>query len=129
MGHHLTEDGQFKSDKYDWCPEGFFALKLTDPLAQPVIADYLIQEGVEPELAQDLRQALFKVGYPGAHVVDQLRRMHNCAAFIQQDVQKATEGLGRAADYVSGILDELAIMRARSVPVEAVEGQGDQNGL
>lgn len=34
MGCHLTEDGRFRSDKYDWCPPGFFALKLSDPTAQ-----------------------------------------------------------------------------------------------
>ncbi len=31
MGHHIQIDGQFKNDKYDWCPTGFFALKITDP--------------------------------------------------------------------------------------------------
>ena len=56
MGHHLTDRGTFKSDKYDWCPEGFFALKLTDPLARTaarVYADITADE----ELADDLRAA------------------------------------------------------------------------
>ena len=40
MGHHLTAEGKFKSDKYEWCKEGFFALKLTDPVAQEAALKY-----------------------------------------------------------------------------------------
>ena len=60
MGHHLTKDGKFKSDKYDWCPEGFFALKLTDPLAQLAALRYA--DGTEDtELENDLRDAVNKI--------------------------------------------------------------------
>lgn len=60
MGHHLTERGAFKSDKYAWCPEGFFALKFTDPKAQTAILRYaeLIED---QELAEDLRAAVENV--------------------------------------------------------------------
>lgn len=37
MADHLIEDKKFKSDKYDWCIEGFFALKFTDSIAQEAI--------------------------------------------------------------------------------------------
>ena len=54
MSHHLTERGTFKSDKYDWCPEGFFALKLTDPIAQRCALLYAALTD-DVELAEDLR--------------------------------------------------------------------------
>lgn len=57
MGHHLTEDKKFKSDKYAWCPEGFFALKLTDPLAQEAILLYANKTG-DVELKEDLMEAI-----------------------------------------------------------------------
>lgn len=58
MGHHLTKDGKFKSDKYDWCPEGFFALKFTDPIARILILKYADKvEHSDPELTNDLRIA------------------------------------------------------------------------
>lgn len=57
MGHHLTDNGTFKSDKYDWCPEGFFALKFTDPDAQKVILQYANSIS-DTELADDLRKAV-----------------------------------------------------------------------
>lgn len=57
MGHHLTPEGTFKSDKYDWCKEGFFALKFTDPNAQEAILKYAELTN-DPELAEDLRTAV-----------------------------------------------------------------------
>ena len=58
MGHHLTERGTFKSDKYaTWCPEGFFALKLTDPIAQQCALLYAARTD-DHELARDLRAAV-----------------------------------------------------------------------
>lgn len=54
MGHHLTGRGTFKSDKYPWCPEGFFALKLTDPIARKAARLYAAHTK-DQELADDLR--------------------------------------------------------------------------
>ena len=31
---------RFKSDKYEWCPEGYFVVKLSDPLARGVAEIY-----------------------------------------------------------------------------------------
>ncbi len=56
-GHHLTPEGKFKSDKYAWCLEGFFALKLTDVLAQSAIL-YYADITLDQELAYDLRRAV-----------------------------------------------------------------------
>lgn len=53
MGHHLTERVDFKSDKYDWCPVGFFALKFSDPLARQVIRRYAFRTD-DDDLAADL---------------------------------------------------------------------------
>lgn len=60
MGRYLTEDHEFKSDKYDWCPEGFFALKLTDPIAQLCILAYAELTDQE-ELSEDLVIAIEKI--------------------------------------------------------------------
>ena len=57
MGHHLTKDGKFKSDKYSWCPEGFFVLKFTDRIARRVIYEYATWSP-DQELAEDLLEAL-----------------------------------------------------------------------
>ena len=56
---HLTVGGQFKSDKYEWCPVGFFPLKFTDPRAHPMLREYadLIRE-TDPELSRDIHAAL-----------------------------------------------------------------------
>ncbi|MEE8607854.1 MAG: hypothetical protein V3S55_09625 [Nitrospiraceae bacterium] len=56
MGHHLTAERTFKSDKYPWCPEGFFALKLTDPIARKCAQIYAAQTK-DAELALDLMVA------------------------------------------------------------------------
>lgn len=56
---HLTDSGEFKSDKYEWCPVGFFPMKFTDPIAQKAIEHYSTLVGAEnPELKADLRQAI-----------------------------------------------------------------------
>ncbi len=57
MSHHLTDDGDFKSDKYPWCPVGFFPLNVTDPRAQSCMLLYA-ELTKDPELAADLRQAV-----------------------------------------------------------------------
>ncbi len=57
MGEHLTEDKKFKSDKYDWCKVGFFALKFTDPIAQEAILLYA-EKTEDKELAGDLKAAI-----------------------------------------------------------------------
>lgn len=67
MGSHLI-DGEFKSDKYDWCPPGFLALKLSDRFAQPLIWQYANQREIDDkELAQDLKAALALKGYHRKH--------------------------------------------------------------
>lgn len=53
MGHHLTEDGDFKSDKYEWCPKGFFALKFSDLWARSCIRRYA-RSTEDAELSDDL---------------------------------------------------------------------------
>ena len=60
MGHHLTKAGKFKSDKYSWCPEGFFALKLTDRVAQAAALKYA-EKTEDIELANDIRNAIFYI--------------------------------------------------------------------
>ena len=52
MGHHI-KNGNFKSDKYSWCPEEFLALKFSDPIAREAIMFYA-KRTKDPELAKDL---------------------------------------------------------------------------
>ncbi len=57
MNHtHLTEDGDFKSDKYEWCPKGFLALKFTDKKARVAILLYASMTD-DYQLMADLRAA------------------------------------------------------------------------
>lgn len=57
MDKHLTQDGEFISTKYPWCPIGFFPLKLTDPIAQLCALTYA-ELTEQSELAADLQQAI-----------------------------------------------------------------------
>lgn len=53
MGHHLTKDNEFKSDKYKNLAVGFFCLKFSDPKARTAIRLYARITNDE-ELASDL---------------------------------------------------------------------------
>ena len=54
-GEHLTEEGEFKSDKYEWCPPGFVPFKLADEMAQPFLWGYAdVRRTVDQEFADDL---------------------------------------------------------------------------
>lgn len=56
---HLTVNGDFQSDKYEWCPEGFVPLKLTDPLARDLLATYAVRrQHIDNEFCFDLLEAL-----------------------------------------------------------------------
>lgn len=56
---HVTADGQFKSDKYDWCPPGFLPLKLSDRSAHQSIALYAMRRRkVDPDFSEDLLTCL-----------------------------------------------------------------------
>ena len=53
----------FTSDKYEWCPPGFFALKFTDIVARSVIQRYAnLIAGRDPELSQRLTAAVEAAG-------------------------------------------------------------------
>ena len=63
MPAHII-DGQFQSDKYPWCHPGFVPLKLTDPMAQPVLWEYArVRREVDAEFSDDLKLALVATGY------------------------------------------------------------------
>ncbi len=61
MGHHLTPEKKFKSDKYLWCPEGYFALSFKDPVAWSAIREYALSTE-DVELRDDLLVALNEAG-------------------------------------------------------------------
>lgn len=61
MGHHLTPEQEFTSDKYAWCPTGFLALKFTDPLAWAPLLLYAVSahhNAGDTELAADIALAV-----------------------------------------------------------------------
>lgn len=61
---HINVDGQFQSDKYPWCHPNFVPLKLTDPMAWPVLWEYAKQrEIIDKQFSDDLRTCLLKAGY------------------------------------------------------------------
>lgn len=63
MGSHLVA-GQFKSDKYDWCPPDFVALKVTDRDAQPFIWGYAqAHRPRDAEFSADLETRLRSLGF------------------------------------------------------------------
>lgn len=56
---HLTINGKFQSDKYPWCAAGFVPLKIGDPMATDLLADYARRRGaVDKEFERDLLEAL-----------------------------------------------------------------------
>lgn len=64
MGHHLTEDGQFKSDKYPDLRPGKIILSFKDRRAQlglwTTALDY---QADDPELCADMMTALDRLGF------------------------------------------------------------------
>lgn len=57
--HHLTVDCQFQSDKYSWCPAGFVPLKITDPTARDLLAQYARRRRyLDPGFCADLLEVL-----------------------------------------------------------------------
>lgn len=63
MGEHLI-DGEFQSDKYPWCQRGFVPLKITDPMAQPLLWRYAqSRREVDAQFSLDLEEALRLAGY------------------------------------------------------------------
>jgi hypothetical protein len=63
MGSHIVS-GKFKSDKYEWCPPGFFPVKLTDGDAQDLLWEYAERHiEKDAELSGDLKAGLRLVGY------------------------------------------------------------------
>lgn len=52
MSHHI-KDQDFLSDKYDWCPSGFMALKFSDPVARMALKVYA-ENTQDQELAEDI---------------------------------------------------------------------------
>lgn len=64
MPRHIIE-GEFQSDKYPWCQRGFVPLKLTDPMAQPLLFAYAqIRRSRDWAFAEDLIKCLQAAGFP-----------------------------------------------------------------
>lgn len=60
---HLTVTNEFQSDKYPWCHAGFVPLKVTDPLATDLLAQYADRRRtIDAEFSRDLHDALAAAG-------------------------------------------------------------------
>lgn len=115
MGEHLI-DGQFRSDKYPWCERGFVPLKVTDPMAQPVLWEYArLREEVDAEFSADLREALKLAGYEGKEVTHgrdtetdpaklMVRRLRECADGLEDGRYRIERGdIEAAAGDLPGV--------------------------
>lgn len=72
---HLTDDGNFKSDKYDWCPEGFLALKFTDHNARVALTVYAeLIKNIDHQLSQDILDVCAREGL--RKVFNKLKKEH-----------------------------------------------------
>jgi hypothetical protein len=61
---HINADGEFQSDKYDWCKPGFVPLKTSDPMAQDLLWTYAQRRmSVDVEFKDDLHFALEAKGF------------------------------------------------------------------
>jgi len=58
-GGHINKNGKFQSDKYEWCPEGFLPVKVTDPMAKDLLMEYAVRRGqIDIGFKQDLLKIL-----------------------------------------------------------------------
>ena len=93
LGEHINSDGEFQSDKYLWCLPGFVPLKLTDPMAWPVLWEYArVRESVDAVFAEDLRTALRSAGYapsalPETLTEDAARGRQGMPAGLRRDLE------------------------------------------
>lgn len=63
MGSHLTDTGEFQSDKYPTCPAGKVPLSVRDPMAQDLLLEYARRRlAVDAEFSSDLIAALDRAG-------------------------------------------------------------------
>ncbi len=59
---HLTETGNFQSDKFRWCGAGFVPLKLSDPAARDLLVEYARRRTpIDTAFPVDLGEALGNV--------------------------------------------------------------------
>lgn len=64
MSEHINGDGKFQSDKYPWCEPDFVPLKLTDPMAQPVLWLYAEhRRDKDATFSNDLQLRLRQLGF------------------------------------------------------------------
>jgi len=61
MGHHLTADGKFKSDKFPDLPEGFVAIKIMPKTARGLQFISDVYWSTDREFAEDLEQAILNM--------------------------------------------------------------------
>lgn len=108
MGEHLI-NGEFQSDKYRWCRRGFVPLKLTDPMAHPVLWAYAKErESVDREFADDLRDAMRYQGYFGP--TENIRLMAAAKDLFEACVEQIATGDAhlQMIDAVNKALDPTA---------------------
>lgn len=65
ISEHIDNNGEFQSDKFgEWCLANFVPLKVSDPMAQPVLFAYAKERAVkDTQFSNDLVWALAIKGY------------------------------------------------------------------
>ncbi len=63
MGHHITETGQFQSDKHPDLPVDTVRISFRDPLARSALAALAVAyNNVDHEFSSDIRERLSTIG-------------------------------------------------------------------
>lgn len=141
MGAHITNEGQFQSDKYPTCPAGKVPLSVKDPAAQDLLWEYAQRHRpVDAEFSEDLETALRRTGYEGAshtteslvqRIVDLAHRPDGPALVaLLADVRMVINGrngaLAAANKLIGESADEAKKLQNR---IDALEAQRDADEL
>lgn len=127
MGEHLTADGEFKSDKYAWCPPGFVALKLTDKDAQPFLWGYAQTHRTrDSSFTDDLETALRNKGYEVTNGEEEIRFQEQIWRvwgnlfskrlewLIAREAVISPEAIMATADRLTDLYIDLSIAKSRA---------------
>jgi hypothetical protein len=127
MGDHLTDEGEFKSDKYEWCPPGFVALKLTDKDAQPFLFGYAqVHRPRDRDFSDDLETALRTKGFVPLDEVYLRDLKHAKQAWVEifakrlewlissEGAQRAPEQLVAYAERLTDLCIDRILVRCRA---------------
>lgn len=87
---HLTEEGEFRSDKYPWCRDGFVPLKISDKMTWGILRLYTnARASLDSEFSRDVNEALDNAG---------AAPLHGPMELVEKPVRKKIENARAMAD-------------------------------